>query len=202
MKTVEQFKVECREIIRKIITTKDEGIYAECYKRDVTALLSILETYHPENNPRIKDGQTLDIKWRGSISDLATDIAFYFGRVQITGLIQELQYILDKQPEKLCEQINPEINPEIKPVNRYADFPDESRSVNNPEIKPDPVNPAHYKGDTVMVFIEEFNLGFCEGNAVKYIARHQSKGAPLEDLRKARWYLERAISNLETENVK
>ncbi len=69
----------------------------------------------------------------------------------------------------------------------------------NPEIKPNPVNPSHYQGDAVMKFIEQFDLGFCEGNAVKYIARHQTKGTPLEDLRKAKWYLERAISNLETE---
>lgn len=35
--------------------------------------------------------------------------------------------------------------------------------------------------------------GFNLGNAVKYIARAGKKGDALEDLRKARWYLDRAI---------
>lgn len=60
----------------------------------------------------------------------------------------------------------------------------------------DPVNPSHYKGDYVMRVIEDFNLGFCTGNVVKYICRHGEK-AGLEDLKKARWYLDREISNLE-----
>jgi hypothetical protein len=38
-----------------------------------------------------------------------------------------------------------------------------------------------------------FNLG----NAVKYLWRHDSKGNPLEDLRKAIWYVQREITRLE-----
>lgn len=60
----------------------------------------------------------------------------------------------------------------------------------------DPVNPAHYKGDLVMRIIERFGLGFRLGNVVKYILRHGEK-AGLEDLRKARWYLDREIADLE-----
>lgn len=63
-------------------------------------------------------------------------------------------------------------------------------------VKADPVNPAHYQGDAVMVFIEKFNLGFCLGNVVKYVARSPNKGATLRDLEKAEWYLKRAIENL------
>lgn len=68
------------------------------------------------------------------------------------------------------------------------------------EPKPflDNINPSHYQGDSVMLFIEQFKLNFCLGNAVKYIARHEHKGK-LEDLKKARWYLEREIANLERE---
>jgi hypothetical protein len=60
----------------------------------------------------------------------------------------------------------------------------------------DPVNPSHYRGDTVMRIIEEFELGFCLGNVVKYILRHANK-AGLEDLKKARWYLDREIARRE-----
>jgi len=58
----------------------------------------------------------------------------------------------------------------------------------------DPVNPAHYQGDRVMCLIEDFALPFTLGNVVKYILREKNK-AGLEDLKKARWYLDREIGN-------
>lgn len=52
--------------------------------------------------------------------------------------------------------------------------------------------------------IEEWGMGpeFCVGNALKYIARAPHKGRPIEDLKKAKWYLERAgvLSNKSGEN--
>lgn len=36
-------------------------------------------------------------------------------------------------------------------------------------------------------------LGFCLGNAVKYILRAPFKGREVEDLKKAKWYLERLV---------
>lgn len=44
------------------------------------------------------------------------------------------------------------------------------------------------------------HMGFCPGNAIKYIWRHEQKGG-VEDLKKARWYLDREIKRLENENV-
>jgi hypothetical protein len=40
-------------------------------------------------------------------------------------------------------------------------------------------------------------MGFCRGNAIKYIWRAGEKGPPIDDLRKAVWYLEREIKRLE-----
>lgn len=65
---------------------------------------------------------------------------------------------------------------------------------------PDMVNqPPHYRAgdpyETIRV-IEAWNLGFNLGNAVKYISRWQMKGG-VEDLKKARWYLDREISRRE-----
>lgn len=69
---------------------------------------------------------------------------------------------------------------------------------------PDVVNhPPHYKSATgleAIDVIEAFGLGFCLGNTVKYILRHRNKGAALQDLQKARWYLDREIKNLEASN--
>ena len=65
----------------------------------------------------------------------------------------------------------------------------------------DPVNhPSHYvsgrKYEPIEV-IEDWELGFCLGNAVKYISRAGRKNDTLEDLKKARWYLDREISKME-----
>jgi hypothetical protein len=61
----------------------------------------------------------------------------------------------------------------------------------------DPVNhPAHYKvgGIETIDFIEAKSLTYHLGNAVKYISRADHKGNRLQDLEKAKWYLERAIA--------
>ena len=57
-------------------------------------------------------------------------------------------------------------------------------------------HPAHYGGDNVyetIKVIEAWGLVFHLGNAVKYISRSKIKGSELEDLKKARWYLNRLI---------
>jgi hypothetical protein len=64
----------------------------------------------------------------------------------------------------------------------------------------DAINPSHYKGfgngAQVIDIVERLN--FNRGNAIKYIARAGRKeGADtVEDLQKARWYLEREIERL------
>ncbi len=40
------------------------------------------------------------------------------------------------------------------------------------------------------------NLGFCEGNVVKYITRYKDKGNPLDDLRKIKVYVDYLIEDL------
>ena len=64
-------------------------------------------------------------------------------------------------------------------------------------------HPAHYGGaenpHEPIKIIEHYGLGFCTGNAIKYILRAGKKpGAQeREDLRKAAWYLAREIARLE-----
>ena len=43
------------------------------------------------------------------------------------------------------------------------------------------------------------HMGFCLGNAVKYIWRAGEKGDAVTDLRKARWYLDREIARLSSQ---
>ena len=71
-----------------------------------------------------------------------------------------------------------------------------------PPIKKEQVNhPDHYGGadnpyEAIKV-IEAWELDFCLGNTVKYIGRAGKKDNRLQDLKKAHWYLTRAIQNLE-----
>ncbi len=56
-------------------------------------------------------------------------------------------------------------------------------------------HPIHYNQGKIEVIdaIEDWGLDFNAGNVVKYVARHQHKQESLEDLKKARWYLDRII---------
>ena len=57
----------------------------------------------------------------------------------------------------------------------------------------DKINPAYYrKKIEVSDFIDEYDLNYFEGNIIKYVVRHKDKNG-LEDLQKAKWYLERLI---------
>ena len=58
-------------------------------------------------------------------------------------------------------------------------------------------HPEHYGGDTTyeaIKVIEAWDLGFHLGNVVKYISRAGKKtNNTREDLKKAKWYLERYL---------
>lgn len=72
------------------------------------------------------------------------------------------------------------------------------------EEKKESINhPTHYGGQQnpyeAIKIIEALDLGFCLGNTLKYISRAGKKDQAneIEDLKKARWYLDRQIQNLE-----
>lgn len=56
-------------------------------------------------------------------------------------------------------------------------------------------NPKHYNSHPSGVECIQVteHMGFCLGNAIKYIWRADEKGKAIEDLRKAIWYIEREI---------
>lgn len=70
------------------------------------------------------------------------------------------------------------------------------------DIKCDVVNrPSHYADGKIepIDYIEDKKLGFCLGNAVKYISRAGKKPGndEITDLKKAIWYIERRIKEVE-----
>ena len=66
-------------------------------------------------------------------------------------------------------------------------------------------NPAHYTQGKIecidyiedKLTYEEF-CGFCKGNIMKYVTREAYKNG-IEDLEKARWYLNRLIVHMESD---
>lgn len=71
-------------------------------------------------------------------------------------------------------------------------------------------HPNHYQSesgleviDVIKAFTSELSgeEAFCVGNAIKYICRYSKKNG-VEDLEKAKWYIDRAISIRKTEFLK
>jgi Protein of unknwon function (DUF3310) len=73
-----------------------------------------------------------------------------------------------------------------------SDKSEHVEAVDHPDHYGDEDNP--YEAIKV---VEAWDLDFHLGNVVKYVSRAGKKGDALEDLKKARWYLERKIANLE-----
>ena len=77
-----------------------------------------------------------------------------------------------------------------------------AKTLEEPEVKvveEDVINhPSHYTRGKIEVidFIEDQQLPYHLGNVIKYIARAGHKGDKLEDLKKARWYLDRYINEV------
>ena len=74
-----------------------------------------------------------------------------------------------------------------------------------PKCESDSVNhPKHYTDGKIEVidYIEDKKLGFCLGNAIKYISRagKKDKAKEIEDLKKAIWYINRRILEIKRDS--
>lgn len=119
--------------------------------------------------------------------------------------VEAVRPVFNKKPENIRFEMTgslPISNPgNIDPAGisqsfiRHHSFPtDVSKSVDHP---------SHYGGKDnpyeAIKVIEAWNLDFNLGNTVKYISRagKKDKNKELEDLKKAQWYLNRAIQTLQ-----
>jgi len=115
------------------------------------------------------------------------DVAAKFGADK--QYIYNVRYLMRKRKKATPVVLNP-----------LMDTPDPQMPKFQP--KDDPVNhPKHYTdgGIETIDFIEAKRLGYHLGNVVKYICRAGKKGTNMgmQDLQKARWYLDRAIEKNE-----
>lgn len=112
----------------------------------------------------------------------------------------------EQQPIEFDMQMH---DPFIDMINDYLDDKPEDEYDTHDQGEHDAVNhPSYYCGNIEVIdFIEDKNLGYHLGNAVKYISRAGKKHEigmsdlekEIEDLKKARFYLNRKIKLLEEE---
>lgn len=116
-----------------------------------------------------------------------------------------MQHERTKHPCNSCEGYNKYVNRNIyihQPDTLAISTWDEEDSFDlavNENIN----SPKHYTAGKYEVIdvIEDWDLNFRLANTIKYIARHKHKGKPLEDLKKALWYLQREIDIYERDNA-
>lgn len=92
----------------------------------------------------------------------------------------------------------------VEVVNIEHEYVSDEAEVMEQEIINDVVNhPAHYTdgGIETIDFIEAKKLSYNLGSVVKYVSRAGKKEVDktIEDLEKARWYIDREIKRLEAE---
>jgi hypothetical protein len=63
----------------------------------------------------------------------------------------------------------------------------------------DPINPPHYRSHPSGIECIEItrHMNFNVGNAIKYLWRYMDKGDPIENLKKAQWYIDDEIRRLQ-----
>lgn len=108
--------------------------------------------------------------------------------------------ILDKDEIKNSLQLAKEFDEQMERVGELAS----KCGVSREELFNNPIKPNHYQAGEfdVIAFCFKHNLDFASGNVVKYVTRagKKDKDKELEDLLKAKEYLERKIERLEKED--
>ena len=105
-----------------------------------------------------------------------------------------------KKPSKIIKAVE-ETKKDVKPAESLYERYNKGNTV-RPKLRmisrDDTVNhPPHYRagGIETIDFIEAKDLNYRLGNVVKYVSRAGKKASdPIEDLKKAAWYLEREIT--------
>lgn len=94
-----------------------------------------------------------------------------------------------KKKEVVVEPVAQTIVEKVEPEFKAVELPKQEDVINHP---------SHYTRGKIEVidFIEDQQLPYHLGNVIKYIARAGYKGDKLEDLKKARWYLDRYINEV------
>lgn len=114
-------------------------------------------------------------------------------------LVHQVRHSMNKKV-KAAQKKPSKIIKAVKEVKSALDSLDKDKPFSVYKIVPrDLVNsPPHYNTGKIetITFIEDKDLNYRLGNVVKYVTRAGKKvgSDPVEDLKKARWYLDREIN--------
>lgn len=110
----------------------------------------------------------------------------YLKKIKIQGV--QLRAIDDMPKRKLRMQSTDHVV-SLSPLPDIFKSPRQGETVDNVN------HPSHYKigGIETIDFIEAKKMNYNLGNVIKYLTRADHKGNREEDLKKARWYLDREI---------
>lgn len=124
------------------------------------------------------------------------------GKYELTPVIEDwglgwhlgnaIKYIMRAEHKGKTEE---DLRKAIWYIERFMQYKQGEKTENKKVY--DPINPAYYKWGKyeVVDVIKDWSLGFCLGNATKYIARagHKDPTKLKEDLQKAVWYIEKYV---------
>jgi len=113
--------------------------------------------------------------------------------------------------EVKCDDLKTQTWKNVEKANEIIEKIEQAKqNVDTSKVFPgihDGVNhPSHYTQNGIecieaikaSMSLQEFK-GMLKGNAIKYLWRYEHKGKPAEDLKKAIWYIERLIQEIESE---
>lgn len=111
-------------------------------------------------------------------------------------ILQETHDATGSRPSSFSQKSGHDYRRDINgPVQRPADV---TEAVPEAPAE-DAINPSHYRRHPSGIECIEVtrHMNFNTGNAIKYIWRYLDKGDPIENLKKAQWYLDDEIRRLE-----
>lgn len=123
-------------------------------------------------------------------------------------LLDEVTRELDAEIAELTSNVEDTYDPararpsSVSLRRRHAAVQDSGSVTQGPEDSPplpeDPINPSHYRRHPSGIECIEVvrHMNFNVGNAIKYLWRYMDKGDPIENLKKAQWYLDDEIARL------
>lgn len=115
---------------------------------------------------------------------------------EITSLEKDL-HMIQRHYDQL-EMFSPSGNNAQDVGNTNINLPNGNYRMNHDNVN----NPKHYTSHPSGIDCIQIteHMGFCLGNAMKYIWRADLKGDAIEDLEKAVWYVKREIERRKREN--
>ncbi len=133
------------------------------------------------------------------------------GTIVLSGLDEALCFCDRKVALNIASALGCEHYEVMEKMSAYRIFNEKER----PQLKEtglatkDAINPGHYKQggiecidaiNSMLLDENDAQHGFLRGQVVKYMWRLKGKESPLQDAKKAQWYLERLINDLEGES--